>query len=197
MIVSDRAMSAGTVFAMGCDKIFMDYFSCLGPIDPQIEKDGRLVPALSYLAQYQRLSAKATDGDLNTAEFALLNKLDLGELYQFEQAKELSQDLLINWLSRYKFSDWEAHSSSGAVVTEEDKRARAAEIAAALNDNARWHSHGRGIPRDTLVNELRIRIDRIEGIVGLKPALEEYFNLLKDYMQRQKFSMFIHTRDYF
>jgi ClpP class serine protease len=48
-VVPDHAMSVGTVFVMSGDKIFMNYSSCLGPIDPQIEKDGKLVPALSYL----------------------------------------------------------------------------------------------------------------------------------------------------
>lgn len=91
VIVPDRAMSAGTIFALSADRIMMDYFSCLGPIDPQIEKDGRLVPALSYLDQFERLNAKAEAGNLTTAEYALLDKLDLGELYQFEQARELSE----------------------------------------------------------------------------------------------------------
>lgn len=45
-IIPDRAMSAGTVLAMSGDEILMDYHSCLGPIDPQLEKDGRLVPAV-------------------------------------------------------------------------------------------------------------------------------------------------------
>ncbi|MYL10817.1 MAG: serine dehydrogenasease, partial [Cenarchaeum sp. SB0669_bin_11] len=49
IIVPDRAMSAGTILALSADRIMMDHFSCLGPIDPQIEKDGKLVPALSYL----------------------------------------------------------------------------------------------------------------------------------------------------
>lgn len=52
VIVPDRAMSAGTIFALSADRIMMDYFSCLGPIDPQIEKDDKLVPALSYLNQF-------------------------------------------------------------------------------------------------------------------------------------------------
>jgi membrane-bound ClpP family serine protease len=85
-LIPDRAMSAGTVFAMAGDRIFMGYFSCLGPIDPQIVKNGELVPALSYLNQYQRLYEKADAGQLNVADITLLNKLDLGELYQFEQA---------------------------------------------------------------------------------------------------------------
>jgi len=101
--IPNRAMSVGTIFAMSGDKIFMSYFSVLGPIDPQIEKDGKLVPALSYLNQYERLCQKADAGQLNTAEYAQLSKLDLGELHQFEQARELSIELLENWLSQYKF----------------------------------------------------------------------------------------------
>ena len=134
---------------------------------------------------------------MNTAEYALLNKLDLGELYQFEQARELSQDLLMRWLSTYKFKDWETHSSTGKAVTEEEKKARAREIATALSDNARWHSHGRAIPRDTLRSELRVKIDGVEDVPGLSPALDEYVGLLKDYMQRGQYTTFVHTREYF
>ena len=170
---------------------------CLGPIDPQIEKDGKLVPALSYLNQYNRLCEKADNGNLNTAEFALLNKLDLGELYQFEQARELSHDLLISWLSKYKFKDWKTHSSTGKPVTEQEKADRAKGIANALSDNARWHSHGRAISRQTLVDELRLKIDNIEDNELLRPVLDEYVGLLKDYITREQFGTFIHSRKYF
>lgn len=196
-VIPDRAMSAGTIFAMSGDKIFMSYFSVLGPIDPQIEKDGRLVPALSYLSQYQRLCQKADAGQLNTAEYALLNKLDLGELHQFEQARELSIDLLENWLSQFKFKDWVNHSSTGNAVTTDEKRVRAKEIGVALSNNERWHSHGRGIARETLTNEIRLRIDKIEDNPKLLSSLDEYFDLLKDYMDREQYRMFIHTREYF
>ena len=47
VIVPDGAMSAGTIFALSADRIMMDYFSCLGPIDPQIEKDDN-----SYVRSY-------------------------------------------------------------------------------------------------------------------------------------------------
>jgi len=66
-IVPDVALSAGTVFVMSGDEIMMDYYSCLGPIDPQVERDGKLVPALSYLIQYDRLIEKATAGTLTSA----------------------------------------------------------------------------------------------------------------------------------
>lgn len=34
-VVPDQAMSAGTILCMAGDKIYMDYSSALGPIDPQ------------------------------------------------------------------------------------------------------------------------------------------------------------------
>lgn len=125
VIVPNMAMSAGTILALSADRIMMDHLSCLGPIDPQIEKDGNLVPALSYLNQFERLNQKAQEGQLTTAEYALLNKLDLGELYQFEQARELSIDLLINWLTKYKFRNWIRTESKGHPVDEDMKMERA------------------------------------------------------------------------
>lgn len=198
-LIPDRAMSAGTVFVMAGDRIFMGYFSCLGPIDPQIVKDGELVPAVSYLNQYQRLYEKAESGQLNMADLTLLNKLDLGELYQFEQARELSRDLLTKWLSKYKFKNWNEHSSSGKPVTSDEKRRRAKEIADALGDNKRWHSHGRMISRETLISspELRLKIEKLEKTPKLSSALDAYHGLLSDYAQRQQFHSFVHTREYF
>src|SRR5262249_23935307 len=85
-LIPDRAMSAGTILGMSRDSIIMDYHSCLGPIDPQVEREGKLVPALSYLYQYEELINKAGGGKLSTAEAILLQKLDLAELHQFALA---------------------------------------------------------------------------------------------------------------
>ena len=113
VIVPDRAMSAGTILALSADRIMMDDLSCLGPIDPQIEKDGKLVPALSYLNQFERLNEKSKENKLTTAEYALINKLDLGDLYQFDQARALSNELLVRWLSTYKFKNWRTTETKG------------------------------------------------------------------------------------
>ena len=197
-LIPDRAMSAGTVFVMAGDRIFMNYFSCLGPIDPQIEKDGEYVPALAYLNQYHRLCKKAEVGTLNTVEFELLGKLDLGELYEFEQARELSCDLLTNWLSTYKFKNWETHGSTGERVTDEEKKQRAEEIASVLSDNERWHSHGRMLSRDTLASApIRLIIEHLEDVPSLSPDFDMYVDLLQDYVQREQLPAIIHTREYF
>ena len=197
VIVPDRAMSAGTMFALSADRIMMDHLSCLGPIDPQIERDDKLVPALSYLNQFERLNARAAQGQLTTAEYALLDKLDLGELYQFEQARELSVELLIKWLSRYKFKDWTVTETQGAPVTEDMKRERAEQIAALLNDPERWHSHGRAIDMRTLQEEVGLRIDDLEENPDLHNHVGGYFGLLRDYMLREKLYSFVHTKEYF
>jgi membrane-bound ClpP family serine protease len=196
-IVPDRAMSAGTVFVMSGDRIMMDYFSCLGPIDPQIEKEGKLVPALSYLNQFNRLNEKARKGNLTTAEYALLSKLDLGELHQFEQARELSIDLLRKWLSTYKFKNWTKTETRGELVTTETKEKRAKEIADYLSDNEKWHSHGRGINMETLRKELKFKIDDIDEKPDFSFKVKEYFELLRNYMIRNSISSFVHTKEFF
>src|SRR3990172_8577741 len=50
-IVPNYAMSAGTVLVMSGDAIYMDYYSILGPIDPQVQRPGgrEMLPALGYL----------------------------------------------------------------------------------------------------------------------------------------------------
>jgi len=197
VIVPDRAMSAGTILALSADRILMDDLSCLGPIDPQIEREGKLVPALSYLNQFERLNEKAQNGQLSTAEYALLNKLDLGELYQFEQARELSIDLLIRWLTQYKFKNWKFTETKKEKVTKEMKVERAREIAALLNDPEKWHSHGRAIDARTLREEVNLKIDSFEEDVELYHSVREYFELLRDYMHQGDLISFVHTREYF
>ena len=95
VVVPNLALSAGTVLALSGDAILMNYFSCLGPIDPQVQRDGRWMPALSYLDQFRSLTTKKT---LSEAELTLLSKLDLAELHAFEQAKLLTEELLVKWL---------------------------------------------------------------------------------------------------
>ena len=196
-IVPDQAMSAGTIFALSADRIMMDYFSCLGPIDPQIEKDDKLVPALSYLTQFERLNKKADEGTLTTAEYALLVKLDLGELYQFEQARELSIELLVKWLSKYKFKDWHVTATQGKQVTDRMKEERARQIADLLNDTERWHSHERGIDIKTLREEVRLEIDDLSDTPELRNNVRIYCDLLRDYMIREDLYSVVHSKGVF
>jgi len=95
-IVPNYAFSAGTVLAMSGDDIYMDYYSRLGPIDPQSRNTrGRSVPALGYLKRWEQLVEKSNNGTLSLAEAQLMiDGFDQAELYQYEQAQELSVTLL-------------------------------------------------------------------------------------------------------
>lgn len=196
--VLDVALSAGTIFVMSGDAIHMNSFSRLGPIDPQIVRDGKLVPAVSYLAQFDRFIEKSRKGELSEAELGLLMKLDLAELHQFEQARNLAITLLKKWLTTYKFKNWDETETNKTVVTEEMKRKRAEEIAMVLSNNELWHSHGRGISMETLRNTLKLRIDDFDQNEKLSTTLLSYFSLLNDYVHKifSGESMIFHTREY-
>ena len=196
-IIPDKAMSAGTIFTLSGDRILMDYYSCLGPIDPQVEKDGKLVPALSYLNQFDRLIKKANNGNLSSVEFALIDKLDLAELDLFKQATELSKELLIEWLCKYKFKDWKETKTKKLLVTDDFKKQRAKEIADILNNNERWHSHGRPINMNVIQNEIKLEVEDYNTIPDLGVCIKEYYSLLLDYMRRHNIITFVQSKEYF
>lgn len=196
-VVPDMAMSAGTILCMSGDKIYMDYSSALGPIDPQIpNSEGQLVPALGYLDQVERLIQKSADNKLTDAEFAILQNQDLATLRRYEQARDLSVSLLKDWLFQYKFKDWENHSSNGAKVTDEEKLQRAEEIAKALSDHKKWHSHGRMIGITTLTDDLKLKIENYTDDIELTGAIRQYSDLLLDCVQSRRVNHLFHTQTY-
>ena len=108
-VVPDYAMSAGTVFCTSGDRIFMDYSSSLGPIDPRVFNGKDWVPALGYLDQVEKMLQKAATDKLTNAEFLILQSQDLAMLSRYEHARTLTITLLTKWLVGYKFKDWTAH----------------------------------------------------------------------------------------
>ncbi len=196
-VVPDQAMSAGTVLCMSGDKIYMDYSSALGPVDPQIlANDGQLVPALGYLDQVNRMTQKSEDGTLTDAEFAILQNQDLATLRKYEQARDLSVSLLKDWLVKYKFKNWNTHSNSGKKVSDDEKLQRAQEIAEALSDHTKWHSHGRMIGTKTLTDELHLKIEDYTGNSELKSAIRQYSDLLLDCVQTENRRHMFHVHRY-
>ena len=184
-IIPNYAYSAGTVLAMSGDRIWMDYYSRLGPIDPQVEVEGRLVPATGYLVQYARLIDKAKAGSLTTEEAQLMiTGFDQAELYLYEQARELSVSLLKQWLAKYKFKNWQITETEKRQVTKEMREERAEEIARALNDTDRWHSHGHGISMEVLTQDIKLKIDDFGYDQSHSRSIHAYFDLFDDYRRK-------------
>ncbi|KAF0141505.1 MAG: ATP-dependent Clp protease proteolytic subunit [Ignavibacteriales bacterium] len=199
-IVLDYAMSAGTIFCMSGDSIFMDYSSCLGPIDPQVQVGEQFVPALGYLDKVNELIEKSADGKLTDAEFVLLQNQDLAKLRSYEQAKDLSISLLTEWLVQYKFKNWNTHASNptklGTVVTEEEKEERATQVASLLSDNKLWKSHGRAIDIKKLRSILKLKIDDLSESPDLHKKLRSYNDLICDYADKQTGGTYFHSRKF-
>ena len=192
-IVPDVAMSAGTIFCMSGDHIYMDYSSSLGPIDPQVlAPDGSgYVAALGYLDKVEEISKKEK---LGPSDVVFLNKLDLAKLALYEQAKDLSIDLLKRWLVQYKFKNWDVHRThnKGTTVTNEEKEARASEIAEALSDNKLWHSHGRSLDIEK-IKTLKLEVCEYSNNIDVRNAIRGYNDLLTAYTDRMRYSFFLHS----
>jgi len=204
-IVPNYAYSAGTVLVLSGDEIYMDYYSVLGPIDPQMESENdHFVSGLGYLAKYDELVKKinsANDAESVRAELAyLLKKFDPAELFDLEQAREHSQDLLETWLSTHKFKDWVETETRKVPVTEEHRRERAKQIAKILGTPERWHSHGRGIGRKELISdEIKLRIKDFGEEPELNEMVRTYYGYLVDYCKKLGVytpdSTVLHTRN--
>jgi hypothetical protein len=194
-IVPTMAMSAGTIFCMSGDRIYMDYASSLGPVDPQVQNpDGYLVPALGYLDKVNELINISTSRKLSDAELIMLQRLDLATLRRYEQARDLSISLLKEWLVQFKFKDWVTHRTNnpGTPVTPAEKAARAEQIARDLSDNKHWHSHGRMIGIKTLTSGLKLEVEDYTNDLALRENLRAYSGLLTDFLEKRRIPVLIH-----
>lgn len=197
-LVPTAAFSAGTIFCMSGDRIFMDYSSSLGPIDPQVpdREDKHLVPALGYLDKVEELISKSADGSISPGELAILLRQDLATLRLYEQARDLSIALIEKWLVQRKFKNWKTHRTHnvGSPVTRQEKETRAREIAARLADNKLWYSHGRMIGMDTLRRVLRLEVDDFGVDPELSRNVRLYSDTLGEYLKRHGLDFFLYNR---
>jgi hypothetical protein len=192
-LVPDAAMSAGTILCMSGDRIYMDYSSALGPIDPQVlSPDGTgYVAAMGYLDKVEEITAKK---HLTQADVVFLRSVDLGRLALYEQAKNFSVDLLKEWLVKFKFKNWSQHRTTniGQPVTLEEKQLRAERIAVALADHKLWRSHGRALNIGKL-RRLGLEIDDMSIDPHFSNLVRSYNDPLSTYIERMGLPMVMHN----
>jgi len=190
-IVPEQAMSAGTVFCLSGDKIFMDYASSLGPIDPQIFNGKQYVPALGYLDKIQEFVEKSNSGiPLNSVELFFLQQQDIAFLRLCEQQKSLTVNLIEKWLVEYGFKNNEEN------LTLEEQTQQAKDIAEKLGDNSQWLSHGRYINIKRL-KEMGLNIEDYSNDENLSKFIREYNDLLTSYIIRGNMTFFLNSKIYF
>lgn len=181
-IIPDIAMSAGTIFAMSGDEIIMTSNSHIGPIDPQVpNRDGIYVPAqalLTLIEHIQTRGEQAIKRGLNPdwTDLQILRQIDPKELGYAISASKYSVELVENYLHDYKFRTWTIHSN-GSLVTPNERKQRANEIANQLCNHSLWKSHGRGITREAAWSVCRLKITHSESI-GLDRAIKRFWALV-------------------
>ncbi len=184
-VIPNHAYSAGTVLALSGDNIWMDYYSVLGPIDPQYQKEGKLLPGTGYLQKFEELvsTINNTEGKETKAELAyLVGKFDPALLFYIEQGIAHGISLITEWLPKYKFKDWKKTNTSKRKVTWKMKKDRAEEVAKVLSDANRWHSHGRGISiKELESSEINLKIDNFGVSKELSDAIRHYHGYCVNY----------------
>jgi hypothetical protein len=171
VLVTSFCMSAGTLFALSADRIWMTPRACLGPIDPQVPTtDGRrLVPAQALLVLIQLMQEQGADAlekgtPVPWTAVRILDTLDKKELADVISASNYSRQMAVEFLTRYKFRNWNVKEGSGQPVTPQYRLLRADAIAVALYSHERWKSHGHAISRDVLWAEIQLKIDHPDPI---------------------------------
>jgi hypothetical protein len=201
-VVPNYAYSAGTILVLSGDELYMDYYSILGPIDPQIGADdgNGSLPGMGYLAKFEELVGQINDpsksADETRAQVAyLIKRFDPAKLFTIEQAIEHSKQLLREWLPKYKFKSWTVKETSGLPVTDADRTQRANEIASALGDAKLWHSHGRGVGIKELTGDaIKLKVKDFRSDATINQNISHYYGLLTDFMARNRHSAALHSR---
>jgi ClpP class serine protease len=148
VIVPDFAKSAGTLMALGANRILMSDSSELGPIDPQItlaDDHGNLIQhsVQSYLDAYDEHSAALIKNPNDVAARIMLNKLDPATLKLYEAARSRAQRFAEEQLQR------------GMKVANFTK------VAGELIDTKRWLSHGKMISAQD-AKQIGLEVDYLE-----------------------------------
>lgn len=164
-LIPGPCMSAGTLFALAGDRIWMNPDACLGPIDPQVPTaDGRLVPAQALLLLVQQLQIEGDNAmregrPVPWSAVRIVDTIDKKDLGNAISQTNYSTTLATQFLIQYKMKSWVTRQTSGEPVTPQYRAERAFEIATALASHDRWKNHGHAISRENLASEVKMQID--------------------------------------
>lgn len=161
-VVSGEAKSAGTIMVLSGDEILMTKTGSLGPIDAQIKIGRGVSSAFDYMEWVEEKQKEAeTKGKLNPFDAIMVAQISPGELKGVFHSLKFAEDLVVEWLKKYKFKDWNETETKKNPVTVEMKERRAKEIVAELINHAQWRSHGRSIKIEDL-EKIKLKITKVD-----------------------------------
>ena len=105
VLVPTYAMSAGTMIALGCDRIIMGRQSQLGPTDPQLIVGNRPFSAHSIVEQFEEAKAEISGNPVLAHAWApVLRSFGPALLQEARKSISYGQTLVRDWLQKYMFS---------------------------------------------------------------------------------------------
>jgi hypothetical protein len=199
-LIPSYCFSAGTLFALSGDHIWMTPGACLGPIDPQVpSSSGRFVPAQALKVLVEQLRQEGEQAMqkgqmVPWTAVQIINTIDKRELGDAITATNYATTLAAEYLCKYKFKHWTHHSSTGQQVTEEEKATRAKQIADQLASHEKWNSHSHAISRKVLHDVTMLHIDH--PAQDLQRALARAWGILTYIFERTPLVKIICSTNY-
>lgn len=161
-VVSGEAKSAGTVLALSGNNIWMTESGSLGPIDAQVKIGRTQTSAHDYIEWVDEKREEANKvGRLNPFDAVVTAQISPGELKHVLYAQKFSEDLVKEWLPKYKFKNWVTTETQGKTVTPEMRQSAANAVVDELLDHSRWRSHGRSLKIADL-NGIGLKIEKLD-----------------------------------
>jgi len=162
-VVSGEAKSAGTIMVLSADEILMTATGSLGPIDAQVKIGRSIVSAYAYKEWIEEKREEADKvSKLNPFDATMVAQISPGELSGVYHALKYAEELVVDWLVKYKFRNWVVTETRKIPVTKKMKVKRAEEIARDLINHARWRSHGRSIKAEDL-DDIGLKVTKVEN----------------------------------
>lgn len=188
-VISGEAKSAGTIMVLGGDEILMTRGGSLGPIDAQMKIGRSTISAYDYDEWIKEKREEAEKNKaLNAFDAVMVAQISPGEVKLVTNALYFAKDLVIEWLPKYKFKNWEVTETQGNPVTPKMKEDRATEIADLLCNHEMWRSHGRSLKIDDLINKVGLKIQKVDDDPKLADCVYRIQTVIR--------MLFTHTNSY-
>ena len=113
-------------------------------------------------------------------------------------ASNYSIELVEQYLYKYKFKEWNVHTTHniGTQVTDAEKKERSLQIAQLLCRHEKWKNHGHAINREAAWDECQLRITHSESIEDLDKAMRRMWALFYWLFEGMNIAKIYTSRDY-
>ncbi|MBU2008897.1 MAG: hypothetical protein KJ624_03455 [Chloroflexi bacterium] len=151
VIIPNYAKSAGTMVALGSEKILMGYLAELGPIDPQLQISsvpGPSLPARSFIDGLENIRTKVKkDGDPVQMYLPMLSQIRPEVIAICQSAIEDSRSFAEKWLKRHMLRN---------------DQGQAEQVAEWLSTGEKYRSHGKVIDYQEAKDILKLNVEKLD-----------------------------------